>query len=103
MKAIWIIANNTFREIIRDRILYGLVVFALLLIGVSLVLGQLSFAEQMRISIDFGFAAIHFSAVILSIFIGSTLVSKEIDKKTVMTLLARPITRFQFLFGKFWV
>lgn len=100
MKAVWIIAHNTFREIIRDRILYGLIIFALLLIGFSMVLGQLSFSEQMRISLDFGFAAIHISSVILSIFIGSTLVSKEIDKKTVMTLLARPITRFQFLLGK---
>ncbi|MCB0421430.1 MAG: ABC transporter permease subunit [Bdellovibrionales bacterium] len=100
MKSVWIIAHNTFREIIRDRILYGLIIFALLLIGLSLILGQLSFSEQMRISLDFGFAAIHISAVILSIFIGSTLVFKEIDKKTVMTLLARPITRFQFLIGK---
>lgn len=99
-KVVHIIAKNTYREIIRDRILYGLVVFAVLLIGLSIVLGQLSYAEQTRITINFGFAAIHLSAAILSIFVGSTLVGRELEKKTILTLLARPITRAQFLIGK---
>ena len=101
MKSIWVIAKNTFREIIRDRILYGILVFALLLIGMSLVLGQLSFDEQARISVNFGFAGIQISAAIVSIFIGSSLVSKEIEKQTILTLLARPISRSQFICGKF--
>lgn len=100
MRIIWIVAINTYREIIRDRILYGIAVFAIMLIGISLALGQLSFAEQARISADFGLTAIHISAVIFSIFIGSTLVYREIDKKTIMTLLVRPISRLQFLLGK---
>jgi len=100
MRPIVIIALNTYREIIRDRILYGLFVFAILLIGVSIALGQLSFAEQARISANFGFTAIHLSAIILSIFIGSTLVAREIDKKTILTLLVRPVSRLQFLLGK---
>lgn len=100
MKIILIIAMNTYREIIRDRVLYGLLVFALLLIGMSLALGQLSFAEQARISADFGLSAIHISAVVFSIFVGSTLVYREIDKKTIMTLLVRPISRLQFVLGK---
>ena len=101
MRSIWIIAKNAYREIIRDRILYGIVVFALLLIGLSLALGELSFAEQARISADFGFAGIQLSAAVLAIFVGSTLVSKEIDKQTILTLLARPVSRAQFLMGKF--
>jgi Cu-processing system permease protein len=100
MRPVWIIAANTFREIIRDRILYGIVVFALLLIGLSLALGQLSFAEQARISADFGFTGIQMSASILAIFAGSTLVAREIEKQTVLTLLARPVSRTQFLGGK---
>jgi ABC-type transport system involved in multi-copper enzyme maturation permease subunit len=96
----WIIAKNTFREIIRDRILYGLVIFAVLLIGFSLVLGELSFAEQTRISINFGLSGIHLSAVTLSIFIGSTLVAKEIEKQTILTMLVRPVSRLEFLCGK---
>lgn len=100
MKSVWVIAKNTYIEIIRDRILYGLLVFTLLLIGLSLLLGDLSFAEQARIAANFGFASIHLSAIIISIFVGSSLVNKEIDKKTVMTLLARPISRLQFIIGK---
>ncbi len=100
MKPVLIIALNTFREIMRDRILYGLLVFAVLLIALSLALGQLSFAAQARITVDFGFAAIHLRAVILSIFVGSTLVGREIEKKTIMTLLVRPISRTQFVVGK---
>lgn len=101
MKSIWVIAANTFREVIRDRILYGIIVFALMLIGVSIALGGLSFAEQARISANFGFTGIQIGASILAIFVGSTLVSKEIDKQTILTLLARPISRTQFVFGKF--
>jgi ABC-type transport system involved in multi-copper enzyme maturation permease subunit len=100
MNSIFVIATNTFREIIRDRILYGLMVFALLLIGLSLILGELSYAEQSRISADFGFLAINISSVIIAIFIGSTLVSREIEQRTVYTLLAHPVTREQFLLGK---
>lgn len=100
MKSVFIIARNTYLEIIRDRILYGLVVFAVFMIGLSLALGRLSFSEQARITFDFGLAAIHLSAIALSIFVGSTLVTKEIDKKTILTLLVRPITRLQFLVGK---
>jgi Cu-processing system permease protein len=65
-----------------------------------MVLGKLSFAEQVRISMNFGLTAIHLASVVLSIFIGSTLVNKEIEKKTIMTLLVRPITRGQFIVGK---
>lgn len=99
-KSVHVIAKNTYREIIRDRILYGLLVFAVLLIGLSMALGQLSFAEQTRITINFGFTAIHLSAAILSVFVGSTLVGRELEKKTILTLLARPITRAQFVLGK---
>lgn len=101
MKSIRVIATNTFREIIRDRILYGIIVFALLLIGVSLALGSLSFAEQARISANFGFTGIQIATAILAVFVGSSLVSKEIDKQTILTLLVRPITRAQYLLGKF--
>lgn len=100
MRAIWILAMNTYKEVIRDRILYGLILFAILLIGISLALGQLSFAEQARISANFGLTAIHLTSVALAIFVGSTLVYKEIDKKTIMTILVRPISRLQFILGK---
>ena len=101
MRAVLVIAKNTYREIIRDRILYGIVVFALLLLGLSIALGELSFAEQARISADFGFTGIQLGISVLAIFVGSSLVAREIDKQTILTLLARPLTRSQFLLGKF--
>jgi ABC-type transport system involved in multi-copper enzyme maturation permease subunit len=100
MSSILCIARNTFREIVRDRILYGILVGAVLLIMLSLALGQLSFTEQTRIAANFGFTAIHIGAIIVSIFVGSTLVGREIDKKTILTLFVRPISRQQFLIGK---
>ena len=100
MNAVFVIAKNTFREVIRDRILYSLVVFALLLVLLSLGLVQLSFDENIRLSANFGFTGIHISAMALAVFIGSTLVAKEIEKQTILTLLARPISRAQFIMGK---
>ena len=100
MRPIWIVAKNTYMEIIRDRILYGIFVVAVLLIFLSLALGELSFGEQQRITTNFGLAAIQLSAMVLSIFLGSTLVFREIEKKTIMTLLVRPVSRLQFLLGK---
>jgi len=94
------LAKNTYKEVVRDRILYALILFAVLLIGLSLALGQLSFAEQARISANFGLSAIHLAAVALAIFVGSNLVYKEIEKKTILTILTRPISRPQFILGK---
>ncbi|MFK8138523.1 MAG: ABC transporter permease [Bdellovibrionales bacterium] len=96
------ISVNTFKEIIRDRILYGLVLFAILIIGLSRAMAGLSFAEQERIVIDFGLAGMHLSVIVLSIFVGSTLVSKELEKQTILTLLVRPISRGEFILGKFF-
>jgi Cu-processing system permease protein len=100
VNSILIIAGNTFREVIRDRILYGLVVFAVLLLFLSLALGQLTFDENLRLSANFGFTGIHIATVVLAVFVGSSLVSKEIEKQTILTLLARPISRAQFVLGK---
>ncbi len=100
MNPVLIIAGNTFREVIRDRILYGLVVFALMLLFLSLALGQLTFDENLRLSANFGFTGIHIATIVLAVFVGSSLVSKEIDKQTILTLLARPISRAQFILGK---
>jgi len=100
MNSVVVIAGNTFREVIRDRILYGLVVFAVMLLLLSLALGQLSFDENLRLSANFGFTGIHIAVVVLAVFVGSSLVSKEIEKQTILTLLARPISRAEFILGK---
>ena len=101
MHLLMVVAGNTFRETIRDKILYNLVLFAVLLIGTSVLLGTLTIGEQARIVNDLGLAAINLVAVIIAIFAGIGLVTKEIERRTVYTILARPITRVQFVLGKY--
>ncbi len=101
MKSILVVARNTFRETVRDKILYNLVFFALLLIGASVLLGTLTIGEQAKIVSDIGLAAINLVGVIIAIFVGIGLVTKEIERRTVYTILARPITRTQFILGKY--
>ncbi len=95
------IAWNTFREAIRDRILYGLLGFALLMIGSSLALASLSIGQQERVTKDLGLAAISAIGVLMSIFLGITLVSKEVERRTVYTLLSKPIRRSHLVLGKY--
>jgi ABC-type transport system involved in multi-copper enzyme maturation permease subunit len=101
MNTLFVVAHNTFRETVRDKILYNLVFFALLLIGASVLLGTLTIGEQDRIVNDVGLAAINLIGIIIAIFVGISLVTKEIDRRTVYTILARPITRTQFVLGKY--
>lgn len=101
MNKIYIIAANTIRELIRDRIMYGILVFAVLLIFLSLISAQLSYVERARITMDLGLAGLELSVVILSIFLGATVVFREIEKRTVFTLFTKPIDRWQFLIGKY--
>ena len=101
MRCVAVIALNTFRECLRDKILYNLLFFALFLIGGSVVLGDLTIMEHRKIITDMGLAAINLVGVIIAVFVGIGLVSKEIERRTVYTIMARPITRTQFLLGKY--
>ncbi len=102
MKQMLAIARNTFREAIRDRILYGFLFFAVLLILFSVVLGQLSFNQQIRCTLDVGLAGISFFSVLIAIFLGITLLHKEIEKRTIYTVLSKPVSRATYLLGKFF-
>ena len=95
------IAFNTFREAVRDRVLYNLIVFALLLIVSALVFGQISIGIEKIVLVNLGLTAISIFGVVIAIFIGIGLVSKEIDKKTLYTVLTRPVRRWEFIVGKF--
>ena len=96
------IAFNTFREAVRDRVLYNLIVFAFLMIGSSLLLGQITIGVQRQLLINLGLTAISVFGVLIAIFIGIGLVSKEIDKRTLYTVLTRPVQRWEFIVGKFF-
>lgn len=101
MRAISAILTNTATEIMRDKILYGLFIFAAALVLLSLLLGGLSFAEQARIITNLGLVAGQLGCSLIAIFIGGSLVWKEIEKQTVLVLLSKPVTRTEFLLGKF--
>ncbi len=95
------IALNTFREAIRDRILYVLLVFSLLLIAVSRSLSQMTVGTEEKIVTDLGLSAISVFGVLTAVFLGVSLVFKEIEKRTIFTLLANPVQRWQFVLGKY--
>jgi len=98
---LWAIAINTFREAIRDRILYLILAFALVMIGASRALSLLTVGSEEKIMKDMGLAAISLFGVATAIFVGVGLVFKEIEKRTIYTLIAKPIRRSEFILGKY--
>jgi ABC-type transport system involved in multi-copper enzyme maturation permease subunit len=98
---IWTIAMNTVREAVRNKVLYALLFFAILLIGAGVVLSALSYVESERILQDFGFAAIRFFSVAIAIFVGVSLIHREVERRTVQTILSKPLSRAEFLLGKY--
>ncbi|HYE73679.1 MAG TPA: ABC transporter permease subunit [Blastocatellia bacterium] len=96
------IALNTFRESVRDRVLYNLIFFVLLLVGASVFLSELSLSQETKIIVDIGLSAMRVFGVLIAIFIGIGLVYKEIDKRTIYSLLAKPISRSEFILGKYF-
>lgn len=101
MRKIFTVAHNTFLEAIRDRVLLTLVVFILILICSSFVLGDISAEQHNKIVKDIGLSSISIIGVMISIFIGMGLVYKEIDKKTVYNIFSKPIYRYEFIIGKY--
>ena len=98
---IWTIADNTIREAIRNRVLYALVFFAVMLIGVGVLLSTLSYVEQERIIQDVGLSAIRLFSALISIFLGVGLIHKEVDRRTIYTIVTKSVARWEFLVGKY--
>jgi ABC-type transport system involved in multi-copper enzyme maturation permease subunit len=96
------IAYNTFREAVRDRVLYNLIAFALLMSGAAILVGQISINIERLVVINLGLTAVSLFGMVIAIFIGIGLVSKEIDKRTLYTVLSRPVRRWEFIVGKFF-
>ena len=96
-----LIARNAFREAVRDRVLYNLVLFVLLLTAGAIFLGELSAGQETKIIIDLGLSAMLLFGVFIAIFVGVGLVYKEIERRTLYAILTKPIGRGQFLLGKY--
>ena len=101
MKRVGIVTLNTFREAVRDRVLYNLVFFALLMIASALIVGQISMDIETVVMVSLGLSAISLIGLLIAVFTGVGLVSKEFDKRTLHAVLAKPLRRWEFLLGKF--
>ena len=101
LQTIFAIARNAFREAVRDRVLYNLVLFVLLLTAGAIFLGELSAGQETKIIIDLGLSAMLLFGVFIAIFVGVGLVYKEIERRTLYAILTKPIGRGQFLLGKY--
>jgi len=95
------IARNAFREAVRDRVLYNLVLFVLLLIVGAIFLGELSAAQESKVIIDMGLSAMLLFGAFISIFVGVGLVYKEIERRTIYAIFSKPVGRGEFLVGKY--
>lgn len=97
---IWAIAANGFREVIRDRILYFIGFFALLMAFAWRLLPEIAVGTHEKIFLDLGLAAIGLLGVIVAVFVGTGLINREIDKKTILVLIPKPLSRAEFILGK---
>lgn len=100
-KTIFTIARNTFREAVRDRVLYNLVLFVLLITASAVFLGELTAGQEARTIVNLGLSACLLFGVFISIFVGVSLVSKEIERRTLFAIFSKPIGRGEFIVGKY--
>jgi Cu-processing system permease protein len=96
----FVIATHVFREVIRDRVLYLIGLFALLLISAMALLPQVAAGTENKIILDLGLAAMSVLGLVVAVFVGTGLVNKEIEKRTVLVLMAKPVSRTEFIVGK---
>src|SRR5688572_3739757 len=95
------IAKNAFREAVRDRILYNLILFVLMITASAIFLGELSDGQEARVIVNLGLTATLIFGAFISIFVGVSLVWKEIEKRTVYSIFSKPVGRGEFIVGKY--
>jgi ABC-type transport system involved in multi-copper enzyme maturation permease subunit len=101
MGRILTIALGAFKESVRERVLYNLIVFAFLMIGAAILMGSISVGVERIILVNLGLSSISVFGLLIAIFIGIGLVSKEIDRRTIYNILSKPVTRAEFILGKY--
>jgi ABC-type transport system involved in multi-copper enzyme maturation permease subunit len=101
LRTIGKVAVNVFKESVRDKVLYNLVAFAVLLMGASYLIGQLTAGQDIKIIKDLGLAAIATFGLMIAVFIGIGLVWKEVERRSIYSLLSKPLSRAEFLIGKY--
>ena len=101
MTRIMTIARHNFKESVRERVLYNLVAFALLMIAAAILMGSISVGIEHLIIVNLGLSSISVFGLLMAVFIGIGLVWKEIDRRTIYSILAKPVHRYEFIVGKF--
>lgn len=101
MRATVLVALHVFRDSVRDKVLYSIVAFAVLLMAVSYLIGQLTAGQDIKIIKDLGLAAMSLFGLFIAIFIGIGLVAREIDRRSIYSILSKPMRRHEFIVGKY--
>jgi ABC-type transport system involved in multi-copper enzyme maturation permease subunit len=101
MRRVGLVAWHVFKESVRDRVLYGIGAFAGLLVAGSVLIGEITAGQDLKIIKDLGLATIEIAAALMTVFIGTGLVSREIDRRSIFALLAKPLPRWEFIVGKY--
>ena len=101
LRRVVLVARHVFKESVRDRVLYAIAGFAVLLVAASILIGQITAGQDMKIIKDLGLATIELAGALMTIFIGIGLVAREIERKSVFSLLAKPLPRWEFIVGKY--
>jgi ABC-type transport system involved in multi-copper enzyme maturation permease subunit len=96
-----LVALHVFKESVRDRVLYAIGGFALLLVAASVLIGQITAGEDVKIIKDLGLSTIELAGMLMAVFIGVGLVAREIDRRSIFALLAKPLPRWEFIAGKY--
>lgn len=95
------IALHVFKQSVRDKVLYNLIVFAIVLIGAAILFGQISIGAQKIVLVNVGLAAIDLIGVLIAVFLGISLVSREIERRSLYNVLSKPVARWEFILGKY--
>jgi Cu-processing system permease protein len=101
MRAISLVALHVFRDSVRDKVLYSIVAFAVFLMAASYLIGQLTAGQDVKIIKDLGLAAMALFGLFIAIFIGVGLVAREIERRSIYAMLAKPVRRHEFIVGKY--
>mgnify|MGYP000440741369 CR=1 FL=1 len=101
MTRVRLVAWHVFKESVRDRVLFAIAGFAVVLVAASVLIGQITAGQDVRIIKNLGLATIELSGVLMAVFIGVGLVAREIERRSIYSLLAKPLHRWEFVVGKF--
>jgi len=97
---VWAIATNVFRETVREQVLYLSLLYTLIVVSAMLMLPEFSYDSSAKMIVDVGIAAIEIVSLIVAVLVGTNLINKEIDKRTIFILIAKPMHRAEFILGK---